>query len=190
MTFGPALRATAGIAVLSGMDAVIKGMAAHYPVLQVAFLRFVFGTLVAAGVVAVLRPGWPSRETTIANGLRSVIAVLTATTFFYALSELPLAETLVLSFLAPMFVALFGLVLLREPVGGRVVAALAAGFAGTLVWCSARAGRGRASAPGQASRRRSPRRCCTPSRWSSCGSGRCGTGMRTSSSSRTSARCC
>ena len=133
MTFGPALRATAGIAVLSGMDADIKGMAAHYPVLQVAFLRFVFGTLVAAGVVAVLRPGWPSRETTMANGLRSVIAVLTATTFFYALSELPLAETLVLSFLAPMFVALFGLVLLREPVGGRVVAALAAGFAGTLV---------------------------------------------------------
>ena len=109
MTFGPALRATAGIAVLSGMDAVIKGMAAHYPVLQVTFLRFVFGTLVAAGVVAVLRPGWPSRETAIANGLRSVIAVLTATTFFYALSELPLAETLVLSFLAPMFVALFGL---------------------------------------------------------------------------------
>ena len=142
MTFGPALRATAGIAVLSGMDAVIKGMAAHYPVLQVAFLRFVFGTLVVAGVVAVLRPGWPSRETAIANGLRSVIAVLTATTFFYALSELPLAETLVLSFLAPMFVALFGLVLLREPVGGRVVAALAAGFAGTLVVVLGQGGEG------------------------------------------------
>jgi drug/metabolite transporter (DMT)-like permease len=133
MSFGPALRATAGIAVLSGMDAVIKGMAAYYPVLQVTFLRFLFGTLVAAGVIAVLRPGWPSRETVVANGLRSVIAVLTATTFFYALSELPLAETLVLSFLAPMFVALFGLVLLRERVSGRVVAALAAGFAGTLV---------------------------------------------------------
>ena len=145
MTFGPALRATAGIAVLSGMDAVIKGMAAHYPVLQVAFLRFVFGTLVAAGVVAVLRPGWPSRETTIANGLRSVIAVLTATAFFYALSELPLAETLVLSFLAPMFVALFGLVLLREPVGGRVAAALASAvlYAFSLVLLRQRALRDR-----------------------------------------------
>ena len=75
MQFGPALRAAAGIAVLSIMDAVIKGMAAYYPTFQVAFLRFACGTLVVAGVVAVLRPGWPSRETVTANSIRSVIAV-------------------------------------------------------------------------------------------------------------------
>jgi drug/metabolite transporter (DMT)-like permease len=133
MHFGPMLRAAAAIAILSAMDAVIKGMAAHYPVLQVTFLRFVCGTLVATGVVAVTRPGWPSRETVIANGLRSIIAVLTATTFFYALGQLPLAETLVLSFLAPTFVALFGMLLLKEAVDRRIVGALAVGFAGTLI---------------------------------------------------------
>jgi S-adenosylmethionine uptake transporter len=133
MQFGPVLRATAGIAVLSVMDAVIKGMAAHYPILQVTFLRFVCGTLVATGVIVAMRPGWPSRETVVANAARSVVAVLTATTFFYALGQLPLAETLVLSFLAPTFVALFGMLLLKEPVDGRIVAALAVGFAGTLI---------------------------------------------------------
>lgn len=133
MHVGPAMRAAAAIAVLSGMDAVIKGMAAHYPVFQVTFLRFFCGAIVAVGVVIALRPGWPSRETVVANGMRSVVAVLTATTFFYALQQLPLAETLVLSFLAPMFVAVFGTLLLRERVDGRIVAALAVGFLGTLV---------------------------------------------------------
>jgi S-adenosylmethionine uptake transporter len=133
MYFGPVLRATAGIAFLSVMDAVIKGMAAHYPTFQVTFLRFASGSLVVAAVVVALRPGWPSRETAIANGLRSVVAVVTATTFFYALGELPLAETLVLSFMAPMFVALFGVILLKERVDGRIIGALIAGFVGTLV---------------------------------------------------------
>jgi S-adenosylmethionine uptake transporter len=69
----------------------------------------------------------------IANAMRSVVALLTATSFFYALGQLPLAETLVLSFLAPTFVALFGMMLLKEPVDRRVVLALVVGFAGTLI---------------------------------------------------------
>jgi len=133
MQFGPALRAAAGIAVLSIMDAFIKGMSAHYPTFQVAFLRFACGSLVVAGVVAVLKPGWPNRETITANALRSVIAVVTALSFFYALGQLPLAETLVLSFLSPMFIALFGMLLLREKVDTRIVGAIAIGFVGTLV---------------------------------------------------------
>ncbi len=133
MHFGPALRATAGIAFLSVMDAVIKAMAAHYPTFQVAFLRFACGSLVVAAVVIAMRPGWPSRETVVANGMRSVVAVLTATTFFYALGELPLAETLVLSFMAPMFVALFGVILLKERVDARIIGAIVIGFAGTLI---------------------------------------------------------
>ncbi len=133
MQFGPALRAASGIAVLSIMDAVIKGMAAFYPIFQVAFLRFACGTLIVAGVVSVLRPGWPNRETVVANSIRSVIAVVTAVSFFYALGQLPLAETLVLSFLSPMFIALFGLLMLKERVDIRIIGAIAIGFAGTLV---------------------------------------------------------
>src|SRR3712207_5888757 len=133
MKFGPALRAASGIAVLSIMDAVIKGMAAFYPIFQVAFLRFACGSLIVAGVVAVMRPGWPSRETVAANAIRSVIAVVTAVSFFYALGQLPLAETLVLSFLSPMFIAVFGLLMLKERVDARIIGAIAIGFAGTLI---------------------------------------------------------
>ena len=133
MQFGPALRAASGIAVLSIMDAVIKGMAAFYPIFQVAFLRFACGTLIVAGVVSVLRPGWPNRGTVAANSIRSVIAVVTAVSFFYALGQLALAETLVLSFLSPMFIALFGLLMLKERVDARIIGAIVIGFAGTLI---------------------------------------------------------
>ena len=133
MKFGPALRAASGIAVLSIMDAVIKGMAAFYPIFQVAFLRFACGSLIVAGVVAVMRPGWPNRETVLANTIRSVIAVVTAVSFFYALGQLALAETLVLSFLSPMFIALFGLLMLKERVDARIIGAIVIGFAGTLI---------------------------------------------------------
>jgi S-adenosylmethionine uptake transporter len=115
------------------MDAVIKGMAAFYPIFQVAFLRFACGTLIVIGVVSVMRPGWPSRETVLANAFRSVIAVVTAVSFFYALGQLPLAETLVLSFLSPMFIALFGLLMLKERVDARIIGAIVIGFAGTLI---------------------------------------------------------
>ncbi|WP_112663712.1 DMT family transporter [Microvirga flavescens] len=133
MQFGPIARMAASIALLSFMDAIIKGMHASYPTLQIVFLRFACGSVVATCVLAAMRPGFPSRETVIANATRSVIAVVTAMSFFYALGKLPLAETLVLSFLAPMFIAFLGLVLLRERVDGRIVGALAVGFAGTLI---------------------------------------------------------
>lgn len=134
--------AVAGIALLSVMDAIIKGVAARYPVVEVAFMRFLVGSVVMAGVVAVVRPGRPSRETLLVNGGRAILVVATATTFFFALSALPLAETLALSFLAPVFIAMFGALILRERIDRRIVGALAAGFAGMVVIVSAKAGGG------------------------------------------------
>ncbi|MCG7392209.1 DMT family transporter [Microvirga sp. ACRRW] len=133
MQYGPALRAAAAIAVLSVLDAFIKGMSAYYPTFQVAFMRFAFGGLVIGIVLAVARPGWPNRETFAANAVRAVVGFVTALSFFYALGQLPLAETLILSFLAPMFVALLGVVVLKERVDLRIIGAILLGFCGTLI---------------------------------------------------------
>jgi S-adenosylmethionine uptake transporter len=142
MIAGALVRAAAAIAVLSAMDAVIKAMAAKYPVFQVTFLRFSFGLVFATAALALVRPGRPSREAVIANAGRAALAVVTATTFFFALGELPLAEALALTFLSPMFVALFGALLLGERPGRRILAALAAGFVGVLVVVSDQFGAG------------------------------------------------
>ncbi|TGD95952.1 DMT family transporter [Methylobacterium nonmethylotrophicum] len=124
------LLAALGIGLLSLMDATIKGLSERYGVTEIAFARYVVGTLVMAGVLGVLRPGWPSAATWRSNGLRAVLVVATALSFFHGLSVLPLAEALALSFLSPIFIALFAALFLRERVRPPVWAGLVVGFLG------------------------------------------------------------
>jgi drug/metabolite transporter (DMT)-like permease len=128
-----AVAAIIGVAILSVMDALIKGVSARVPVLEIVFLRFLFGSLTALIVIAWVRPAFPTRETILANGVRALLIVFTAVCFFYALSVLPLAETMALAFLAPVFIAAFGALILREAIDARVLVALVAGFGGVLV---------------------------------------------------------
>jgi S-adenosylmethionine uptake transporter len=127
------LLAIAAEGLLTLMDAMIKALSARYPTLQIAFLRFGFGLIGAAAYAAWSRPGWPTREATLFNGLRAVLIVLTATTFFYALALLPLADTIALSFISPVLTALLGALLLGERLDWRIAVALAGGFTGMLL---------------------------------------------------------
>jgi S-adenosylmethionine uptake transporter len=127
------LLAIAAEGLLTLMDALIKGLSARYPVLQIAFLRYVFGLMGAAVYAAWSPPGWPTREATLYNGLRAVLLVATATTFFFALSQLPLADAIALSFISPVLTALLGVAILGERFDWRIAVALAGGFAGMLM---------------------------------------------------------
>ena len=127
------LLAVAAEDLLTLMDALIKLLSARYPALQIAFLRFGFGLIGAAVYAAWRPPGWPTREAVLYNGVRAVIIVITATTFFFALARLPLADAIALSFIAPVLTALFGASLLGERLDWRIGVALAAGLAGMLL---------------------------------------------------------
>jgi S-adenosylmethionine uptake transporter len=127
------LVAVAAEGMLTLMDALIKLLSARYPALQIAFLRFGFGLIGAAVYAAWRPPGWPTREAVLYNGVRAVIIVVTATTFFFALGRLPLADAIALSFIAPVLTALLGASLLGERLDWRIGVALAAGLAGMLL---------------------------------------------------------
>lgn len=129
----PVLECLAGIALLSIMDALIKALVATLPVLEVTFLRYVVGSVAMIAVVSVAQPGWPRPDTVKANALRAVLVVITATSFFYSLGILPLAEALILSFMSPLFTALLAALLLGERLGMRILVAIATGFGGVLV---------------------------------------------------------
>lgn len=127
------LLAVAAEGLLTLMDATIKLLSARYPTFQIAFLRYGFGLIGAAAYTAWNRPGWPTRDATLFNGLRAVLMVFMATTFFYALGRLPLADAIALSFISPALTALFGVMLLGERLDWRVIVALVGGFAGMLL---------------------------------------------------------
>jgi S-adenosylmethionine uptake transporter len=127
------LRAMLGIALLTAMDAVIKGQMQQHPFIVALFMRFAMGGLFAVVVLALVRPAFPTRDSLIGNSIRVPLVVVTAGSFFYSISVLPLAEALTLSFLAPVFVALLGGLLLKEKLDGRIFQALGFGLAGMLV---------------------------------------------------------
>jgi drug/metabolite transporter (DMT)-like permease len=129
----PVLQASLGILFLTAMDAVVKAQMQSHPVAVAVCLRFMFGGLVALAVVGVMRPPVPTRSELLANVLRVPVVVLTAGSFFYSVSLLPLAEAIGLSFLAPGFIALLGVLLLKERLDAAVLVALAAGFVGMAV---------------------------------------------------------
>jgi drug/metabolite transporter (DMT)-like permease len=119
--------------LLTLMDAMIKELSPRYPTLQIAFLRFAFGMAGAVAYALWTRPGRPTREATLYNGLRAILVVLTATSFFYALSLLPLADAIALSFIAPVLTALMGALILGERLDWRIAVALVAGLLGMLL---------------------------------------------------------
>jgi S-adenosylmethionine uptake transporter len=122
------------------MDAIIKALSARYPTLQIAFLRFGFGMIGAAIYAGWARPGWPTRDAVLFNGLRACVIVVTATTFFFGLGRLPLADAIALGFISPVLTALFGGLILGERLDWRIGVALAAGFVGMLMIVGGRLG--------------------------------------------------
>ena len=109
--------ALVGFALLSIGDAIIKTMAGQASPIGVAALRFTIG---AAGLSLLLlrSEGWrgfiPRRPwLQVARGFCLAGATLT---FFSAIFVMPLADTMAIAFVAPIFVALFSGPLLKERV--------------------------------------------------------------------------
>ncbi|MDX2289929.1 MAG: DMT family transporter [Hyphomicrobiaceae bacterium] len=127
------------ITLFSGLDAAAKYLAGPIglPVTQIIWLRFLiqfllllllvpaFGILSTRELFTTTRPGW--------QALRSVLMALTTAMNFLALKWLRLDQTIAITFLAPLIVALLAGPLLGEWVGWRRFAAIIVGFLGILI---------------------------------------------------------
>jgi S-adenosylmethionine uptake transporter len=101
-----------GIALLTGMDALAKALAGGYGTFQIVFFRYAVSLLVFAAAIPLLRPQWPRRERLGAHAARAVLTIVTGATFFYALGKLPFTQVFAIAYTGPIFVALFGAMLL------------------------------------------------------------------------------
>lgn len=123
-----------GVFFLSVMDATAKWLTTGYPLPELMFLGRLpaplFGICLAManGGIATLKTrkiGW--------HLVRTVFGIATMATFFYALRLLPLADTVAICFVAPLFMCALSVPILKEKVGPRRWAAIVVGFAGVIV---------------------------------------------------------
>lgn len=127
------LYAAAGIAVLCAMDGVIKHLVATNDSLVVTFGRYIFGAAFAFVIWA--RSGRPrlTREMWRAHALRGVVIAIAASLFFWCLSVLPLAELIVITFIAPLLVPFMARAVLGERIRPLSMIAAIVGFGGVVV---------------------------------------------------------
>ena len=124
----------AGIAGFSVMDATIKWLTADYPVPQVIALRSWFGLPLLIWL-AMREGGLPAMRTRrpLLHAGRYLLVLLLSLSFFWALSQMKLADAVAIAFAAPIIITALSVPLLREPVGLRRWLAIGVGFCGVLV---------------------------------------------------------
>lgn len=137
----PILAALGGVALLSIMDAFMKGAALAIGAFSAALLRAAIGAAIMGPVFLLTDRRVPPRAAMKLHLERGVISCFMALTFFYALTKLPLAETIAISFVAPLVALYLARALLGEVIGRAAVWGSLLGFAGAIVIVSNRLGR-------------------------------------------------
>ena len=128
------LLALGGFSILSFGDAVVKTMAGDWPGPAVSALRYSFGAIGLAAVVALIegRKGFINERPWLQVGRGAAVAFATFC-FFMAVMALPLADATAIQFTSPMLTGLLSALLLKEPAPKAVWGATLLAFIGVLI---------------------------------------------------------
>ena len=140
-SYRPILAALAGVAALALMDAFMKGASLAIGAYSAALLRSALGLCLIAPVWLAAGGRWPGRQALRLHLMRGVVSAFMALSFFFALTRLPIAETIAISFFAPILSLYLAAVILKERIRRSAIAAGLFGLAGTLVIVGGRIGR-------------------------------------------------
>jgi S-adenosylmethionine uptake transporter len=119
---------------MSTQDMLIKWISGAYPLHEVVLARGLVAILLTlflvrheGGFVLLRSRRWPLHL------LRGLLVVMANMGFFLGLAALPMAEALALFFVAPLFITILSVLILKEKVGPRRWFAVAAGMVGVFI---------------------------------------------------------
>ncbi len=123
-----------GVLCLSVSDALAKWLGAHYPAIQLLFLRGVIALpLVVALILWQEGPASLLTRNLGVHCVRGLLNLVSACSFYFGLTMLPLAQATAVAFAAPLFVIALSRPLFKERVEARRWVAALVGFAGVLI---------------------------------------------------------
>lgn len=124
----------AGVSMFPFMNAGVKWLSPHYPVMEIVWARFT-GHLLFMLLVFLPRYGmrlFATHRPVVQFG-RSFLMLISNIVFVMAIAHVPLATASAINFTAPLIVTALSLPLLGESVGARSWGAVCAGFMGALL---------------------------------------------------------
>lgn len=115
------------------MVTIVRHLSATMDIMVITFWRNLFATVILlpwawrAGREKLRTTRWPL------YWLRAAVMVVATSTLYLGMVLMPMAEATALSFTSPLFTVIFAALILGEHVGRKRAAALAVGFAATLL---------------------------------------------------------
>lgn len=123
-----------GMLAFAGQDVIVKSLSGEYAIHQIVLARsFVAAPLVTAILVYQGRLAEAFRAPIGILTVRSLLLYVSYSLWYLSLAAMPIANTLAISFIAPLIITALSSIMLGEHVDMRRWLAILAGFAGTLV---------------------------------------------------------
>lgn len=125
--------AVAGIALFSVMDMVMKGLTLAIGVFPTLLWRSLIGIALAAIPFLAARNPWPRGTALRLHLLRGTMMAPMAVLFFWGLARVPMGQAVALTFIAPLIALGLAGLILKEPIGRRMIGGSVAAFAGVVI---------------------------------------------------------
>ena len=133
--------ALGAVAVLSVMDAVMKGLVLAIGIFAVSVWRSIANLILTSALSLPGSPGLPEAATLKIHVARGIVVMVMAALFFWGIGRVPLAQAIALTFIAPLISLLLASLFLHEQIGRKSILGSVIAFAGVIVivWGQARA---------------------------------------------------
>ena len=129
-----ALLALIAFGILATHDVIVKTLGSSYSAFQLVFFSVLFGfPLVTLLLIRERQPGHLRPIHPWWTALRTISAVITGASAFYAFSHLPLAQVYAIVFASPLIITILSVPILGETIRIRRGAAVVVGLIGVLV---------------------------------------------------------
>ena len=115
------------------VTALVKYLGNDMPAAQSAFLRYLLGLVFLLPMLPSLRAVVFTRQSLMFFGLRGMLHSVGVILWFYAMTQISLAEVTAMNYLSPIYVTLGAALFLGEKLAMRRVFAVIVAFAGALI---------------------------------------------------------
>ena len=127
------LAALAAVAVLSVMDAVMKHLVLVIGIVAVSVWRSATNLAISSAIYLPRRLRWPDRKTLLVHIIRGADVTVMAALFFWGIGRVPLAQSIALTFIAPLIAMLLAALFLDERIGRRSIFGSIVAFGGVVI---------------------------------------------------------
>lgn len=115
------------------VTAIVKYLGTEMPAAQSAFLRYALGLVFLIPMLPSLARARLDRGTLGLFGLRGAVHTIGVILWFYAMTQIPLAEVTAMNYLSPIYVAIGAALFLGERMAARRVMAIVVGLLGAVI---------------------------------------------------------